>query len=247
MSTPEKQPHRYAIEGLLASGQQPLPDLNAEDFAGLRRAVGKGPLADPISISADGVLIDGHQRLKALLANGRKFIDAGEVHVVADADRSNALDYAVQLNLARRHLTVEQKADLARWLQRERRWSQGRIARAMGVSRPAVGQWLAKHPDPDPSPVIVAGLVGKTYVNEPTPPRPAREPRSPWRSDGYAYKAVHRALGVIGREPLGGLDNFQSTRLAAMLEDVIAACEDTLSKLSAGEDSSDDAETADLT
>jgi predicted transcriptional regulator len=70
----------------------------------------------------------------------------------------------VQLNVARRHLSVEQKAELARKLQRERPWSQAKIAKFFGVSRPAVSQWLAKHPDPeaDDKPVVVVGLDRKT-------------------------------------------------------------------------------------
>lgn len=226
----EKHPTRYSLESLLNSAVQPLPDLDGEAFEEFRKGIGKGPLADPISISSDGILLDGNQRCRALLANGRKYIDASEVHVIEAANRDNALDYAVELNVARRHLSVEEKVELARKLQRERGWSQARIARRFGVSRPAVSQWFAKHPDPeaDAGPVVVTGLDGKTYVNDPPPPPEERKPRNPWSPQGYAYKALRRARELLEREPIVGLDGFYSSKLRAELEDTIEAAEAAL-------------------
>jgi ParB-like chromosome segregation protein Spo0J len=233
------QPGRYNLQTLLDMGVQPLPDLAPDEFEGLRRAISRGPLADPLTVSSDGMLLDGHQRAKAMLANGRKFVGAGEVHVVAAANASNAFEYAVQLNVARRQLTVEQKAELARKLQRERRWSQAKIAKLFGVTRPAVSQWLAKHPggddEPEASPLVVSGMDGKTYVTEPVRPRQESEQRNAWRPDGYAYRALHKALGLVQREPVGGLDGFHTAKLRALAEDMVESCEELVGKLSDAE------------
>src|SRR5579859_5127977 len=160
---------RYSIEALLASGVQPFPDLDEEEFADFRRSIGKNPLADPVSVSAEipPILLDGHQRLRALLANGRKTISVDEVHIVPGVTADNALDKAISLNANRRHLTIEMKAEAARRLQKEKHWSQGRIASAFGVSRPAVSQWLSRTaPAGDESYTI--GLDGKKYPVERT-------------------------------------------------------------------------------
>jgi ParB-like chromosome segregation protein Spo0J len=244
MSDDEVQkPSRYYLQTLLDMGVQPLPDLAPDEFEALRKAIARRPLADPLTVSSDGVLLDGHQRARAMLANGRKFIEANEVHVVAAANASNAFEYAVQLNVTRRQLTVEQKAELARKFQRERRWSQAKIAKLFGVSRPAVSQWLAKHPDTnddeDFEPFVVSGMDGKTYVTEPARRKPP-EQRNAWKSGGYAYHALARARNLVQREPVGGLDGFQTAKLRALAQDMIDSCMDLLEKLSREDSETDD-------
>jgi ParB-like chromosome segregation protein Spo0J len=217
----------YSIEGLLSAGEQPFPDLPEEDLRELGKGIGKGQLAVPVSITADGVLVDGHQRLKAMAARGRKTIAAGDVRVIDGATRETALDWAIRLNAARRHLTGAQKAELARKLQRERRWSQGRIAKAFGVARPAVSQWLANYPAPDgEQPTYVVGEDGKEY-DLAERPAAGKAPRHPWAPDGHAFKAVRKAGRALqGERVLAGLNPIQVAKLGQELEDLIAAAEE---------------------
>jgi hypothetical protein len=223
------QPASYSIESLLNSSVQPFPDLPGEELEQMGRAIGRGPLAIPVSITADGILIDGHQRLKSMAAQGRKRIDANDVRVVEGATRANALDWAIRLNAARRHLTGPQKAELARRLQRERRWSQGRIAKAFGVARPAVSQWLANYPAPDGDPpTFVVGLDDKTYdvLDRPDRPTPTTV-RHPWDPAGPAYRALRkatRALQTTG-EPVG-LNPLKLATLGSEVDRLIEAAED---------------------
>jgi transcriptional regulator with XRE-family HTH domain len=226
MTSIDERPSRYLIDALLNSGVQPLPDLPDDEIAALGKAIGKGALSDPVSVSSDGILLDGHQRLKGMRAQGRVYIDASDVRVVEQANASNALEWAVQLNVRRRHLSVEDKADLARRLQRERRWSQGKIAKLFGVSRPAVTQWLARTDPADDGPATLVGLDGKHYDAESVSARPGTStPRPPWHPEGYAHKGVRKALRLLQSEPYGGLDALQEAKLAQLLTDLVEATE----------------------
>jgi transcriptional regulator with XRE-family HTH domain len=221
------QPANYSIEGLLSSGVQPFPDLPDEDLRELGKGIGRGQLAIPVSVTADGLLVDGHQRLKAMLAQGRKTIPAGDVRVIQGATSENALDWSIRLNAARRHLTGQQKADLARRLQRERRWSQGRIAKAFGVARPAVSQWLANYPAPDgEQPTFVVGLDDKVY-DVPERSDTAKAPRHPWDPAGPAFKALRKATRALQTSgEVVGLDAFDLAKLGAEVDRLIEAAEE---------------------
>lgn len=223
------EPGRYGIKTLLAAGEQPFADLDDEELDSLGKAIGKGPLDDPVSVSEDGILLDGHQRLKAMLRANRKYIDASDVRIITGVTRENALEKAVELNVRRRHLTVEQKAELARRLQRERRWSQGTIARLFGVSRPAVSQWLAKTSDETDGadePRLIQGGDGKFYDQEAVTNRqPTRPQRPPWHPDGYAFKGLAKARHLLRSEDYGGLPPLQEAKLSQLLADVIEAAE----------------------
>jgi len=222
------EPGRYAIKTLLAAGEQPFADLDDEELDSLGKAIGKGPLDDPVSVSEDGILLDGHQRLKAMLRANRTYIDASDVRVITGVTRENALEKAVELNVRRRHLSVEQKADLARRLQRERRWSQGKIAKLFGVSRPAVSQWLAKTSDDadDNGPRLIQGGDGKFYDREAVSNRrPTKPQRPPWHPEGYAFKGLAKARHLLRTEEYGGLAPLQEARLSQLLADVIEAAE----------------------
>ena len=221
------QPASYSIEDLLNSGVQPFPDLADEDLDQMGRSIGRGPLPIPVSVTADGILIDGHQRLKAMAGRGRKRIDAGDVRVIAGATRETALDWAIKLNAARRHLTGQQKAELARKLQRERRWSQGRIAKAFGVARPAVSQWLANYPAADgEQPTFVVGLDDKTY-DVPDRPDAAKAPRHPWDPAGPAFKAVRKATRILQANPeVVGLDALDLAKVGNEVDRLLEAAEE---------------------
>ena len=174
-------PKRYSIEALLNSGVQPFADLDDEALDALGRGIGRRALAVPVAVTSDGILVDGHQRLKSMRAKGRTWIEATDVRVIADANADNALEWSVRLNVQRRHLTVAQKAEVARRLQRERKWSQAKVAQIFGVSRPAVSQWLKDDTDrPDT-------VIGKDGVEQPVVSRAKKPPKPtphPW--DLYA-------------------------------------------------------------
>ena len=89
-------------------------------------------LAIPVIVTSDGILIDGHQRLRLLLNRGHKVIGADSVQILAKAHKDNAVLWSVRLNKNRRHLSLENKARAARDLMREQGWSRAWSPRSSG-------------------------------------------------------------------------------------------------------------------
>lgn len=204
-----------------------MPDAELEALA---KAIGKNkPLADPVSMTSDGsgIIIDGSQRLRAMLRAGRKFIDARDIRQVDGATRENALEWAIRLNSQRRSLTTDEKAEIARGLQKERGWSQAMIAKAFGVSRPAVTQWLGKARElTTGGPAVITGADGRRYDRDAVTGRPSTRPlRSLWTPGGSAYNALRLAKNKLQAEPYGTLDTLAEARLAQLVDDLIEAAE----------------------
>jgi hypothetical protein len=194
---PEDAPQWFDIRKLLAEGVQPFGDLPEETMNSLTGSIGrKGRLLDPITMTADFVLVDGHQRLKAMLAAGRSRIAIEDIVIVANTTRADALRLAVEMNMKRRHMTPEEKGDAARRLQREYGWTQGQIADHMGASRPSVNAWLkaieAAAPDDGPRYVFTSdGRMYPTTIEQPEPPEPsAKVAQSGHDEDGDAEMTV---------------------------------------------------------
>jgi hypothetical protein len=179
----------WVISDLLAKSVQPFDDLTREELDGLAAGIdANAPLAVPVSVSSDGILLDGHQRLGVLQAMGRDTLDDGEVRVIAAANATNATEWAVRLNVQRRHLSRAQKAEIARRMQAEKGWSQALIAQVFGVSRPAVSQWLKGSPGDQPA--EVTGRDGKMYTRPPAPAETARTGRRRTLAEGLAAIAT---------------------------------------------------------
>jgi predicted XRE-type DNA-binding protein len=224
------QPARYRIEDLLNRGVQPFDDLSPAELEALAADMDpRKPLADPVSLSSDGILIDGHQRLMILLAQGKKWISAKDVRIVAQANKSNALEWAVQLNIKRRHLTVREKAAVAQRLQRERGWSQAKVAEVFGVSRAAVSQWLTGHAEPDlDGPVEVVGRDGKRQSVAHKPPRQEPVKPHPWSERGECISLANKLKGrVTGAsahpQTLSALDETEIDVVLTTLQDLAMA------------------------
>jgi DNA-binding transcriptional regulator YiaG len=228
-STEAGRPVRYSIKALLGNGAQPWENFGADEMRTFDRGFEEESQIRliPVILTSDGILIDGHQRLRLLLKKGHTYISAADVRVDETATAENAIERAITLNANRRD-TTEKKAALARQLRAERGWSQGQIARLFGVSRPAVSQWFAKTAGQDTGdgPPVIIGKDGRAYDREAVSGRPATRPqRSPWHPDGYAFKAVRKALTVLQSEPYGALPPLQEARTAQLLADLIEAAE----------------------
>ncbi len=230
-------PTRYRIDTLLNRGVQPFPDLSEDEKAALGGAIGKGPLADPVTVTGDGILIDGHQRLKVMRARGKTWIPASDVRVVPQANEKNALEWAVRLNVQRRHLTVKDKAAIARQLQQERQWSQTLIGNVFGVTRAAVCQWLGQtREDGDDGPDEVIGKDGKVQsVASKRVTRAAVKPHV-WSEQGDCLVRVQQAQArVLGAaqhpEQLDGLTDTERDVVRTNLQDLESSVDMLLAAL----------------
>jgi N6-adenosine-specific RNA methylase IME4/ParB-like chromosome segregation protein Spo0J len=116
---------------------QVLPPLSADDFAALKSDIATRGIMVPVEYDQDGNVIDGHHRVKACqelgIANWPRIVRSFK-------SESDKWTHARQLNLARRHLTQEQRRGL---IEAELRQHPGRsnrqIATSLGVDDTTVG------------------------------------------------------------------------------------------------------------
>lgn len=220
---------RYSIDGLLGHGVQPFADLDDEMFSALTKGLAgnKAALAVPVVITSDGVLVDGHQRLRALRAEGRKFVTADDVRILDQATTANALEWAVRLNVQRRQLSVEEKADIARRLKAEQGWGQRKIGELFGVSQAAVSQWLTKG-----------------AAETPEPPKP-RKPRGVVRTAAAVANETNRIAVEVTNPALAdwittNVDEEDRALVQLRWEAVAKAATDIAEALAAGAPRADD-------
>jgi hypothetical protein len=114
-------------------------------------------------LSARGRLLDGHNRLEALLAAGRKNISIDDVKIDRKAvDPESEALAAIRYQRVRRQSTMGDNAEVAANLMQRFGWSRSMVAEKMGVSRSAVTQWFGARPDLE-VPTEVTGKDGRTY------------------------------------------------------------------------------------
>jgi ParB-like chromosome segregation protein Spo0J len=124
----------------------PLTDAERESLADNIKARG---VLQPVVVDEDGNVIDGHHRAQICVDLGIEY----PTTVLAGLSEDDKIEQALVLNLGRRHLTPEQKADLVRRLSadgRTIRW----IAKTTGISKSAVQRYLSPGV-PDGTPDVV--------------------------------------------------------------------------------------------
>lgn len=115
---------------------QPMPALTAEQESSLRDGIRRNGVAVPITVDQHGRILDGHNRFRIATELG---IDCPRVVQVV-RDDGDALDRAVELNCARRHLTQEQVREVvATEIDRRPDQSDREIGRRVGCSPTTVG------------------------------------------------------------------------------------------------------------
>jgi ParB-like chromosome segregation protein Spo0J len=159
------EPKFYSIEKLLSQSIQPFRDLPPDEFESLKQSINDRGILNPVLLTEDGYLYDGHQRLKAMIAIGRKNIAARDTRVQRGVTRKNMLEHAYTSNIVRRHLSSADKAAAMHQCV-ARGWSQTKIARVFGMSQPGVSQLLAAYPPEGelPDVIVTEGEDGKTYT-----------------------------------------------------------------------------------
>lgn len=147
---------------------QLLPPLSEDEYAALRDDIKSAGVRVPIDVDENGAILDGHHRKAIAEELG---VECPE-RVVRDLPEFAKVDYALSVNLARRHLTNEQKSKLAQAsLKRDPGLSDREHARRCGVSRSFVAGLRAVMEDDgkiEPR-TVRTGADGKEY---PTPHAP---------------------------------------------------------------------------
>lgn len=149
------------------SGLQLFDALPPHIEAALSESIRRFGVLVPVTYCTHGVLLDGHHRVRIAESLG---IDCGRVDVRGDAGDECGADcreMARTLNSDRRHLTDEQRREVALALRRYGH-SERAIAGALGTSQATVHRDLNSG-DSSESPGEVVGLDGKLY--------PARRPK----------------------------------------------------------------------
>jgi len=170
---------------------QLLPQLTEEEFQALKADIAERGVQVPVEYDEDGNILDGHHRVKACQELGIK--DWPRI-VRVGLSEEEKIEHILSLNLNRRHLTKEQKKEIAREL-RKRGWSYPRIAKVLGVSHVTVMHWC-KDMNVEPTCnklqdgediAYVRGLDGKL--------RPARKKKPAiFAATGAEHKRVQESL-----------------------------------------------------
>ena len=142
---------------------QPMPDLAPDQLAALREDIAANGVIVPVVVDQHGRVLDGHNRRSIAAELG---IDCPTV-VQEVADDQVAMDVAVALNCARRHVTQAQKRDLIRdEIVRRPDDSDRAIARRVGCDHKTVGavrtEALGTGESPHPDRAEVEARLEKT-------------------------------------------------------------------------------------
>jgi len=118
-----------------------LPALSGEERQTLRQSIKERGVDIPVVVAEDGTVLDGHHRLAVNPKAPRRVL----LGLKTEPEKRAA---AYRLNLARRHLTAEQRGKVlngmkvtALALNREGK-TQDQVAALLGVSREAVKKWF---------------------------------------------------------------------------------------------------------
>lgn len=144
-----------------AADYQVMPPLSDEEYAALRADIRERGILVPVIKDQHGNIIDGHHRVQ--IADELGITCPAEVRDVTD---EQARDTAYALNLARRHLTGEQRRQLiAKEIQASPRYSDRAIARRLGCDHKTVASVRRElrgefpHPKTNPEEITERGIV----------------------------------------------------------------------------------------
>ena len=116
---------------------QVMPELTAEEYEELKADIAQRGVMIPIEYDELGNVLDGYHRLRICEELG---INDYPRMIRAGMTETEKLTHARKLNMARRHLTSEQKRGLIReQLKATPEQSDRQIAQALGVTHPTVG------------------------------------------------------------------------------------------------------------
>lgn len=178
-----------------------MPPLSEEEYEALKADIAERGVQVPVEYDEDGNILDGYHRVRACqelgLADWPRLVRSGFTEEQKYA-------HALALNLARRHLSREQRRELVASL-RQRGWSLRRIAARLGIVEGTVRNDMQGAGAQNYAPAHIEGADGKLYPAH----RPVEQLSSPatWhRDDTECAPALAPAypVGPAGVEAAGG-------------------------------------------
>jgi hypothetical protein len=119
------------------SDYQLLPPLSDEEYAALKADIAARGVLVPIEFDADGNVLDGHHRLAVWAELRAAGVDVPPYPTIVRGDLSEAdkVAHVLALNLARRHLSREERGALVRRLRAldPETYSYPRLGRDLGI------------------------------------------------------------------------------------------------------------------
>lgn len=151
--------------------QQPyqlMPDLSEQDYQALKEDIRHNGVMVPIEFDQDGNIIDGHHRFRAfseLVAEGVSLQPFDKI-VRRYNDEQQKYVTALTLNVARRQLTPDQRAELVVKLRKPPfSFTQQKIADTLGVSTYTISTDLAEHlTDQEKAAIQISSTDGRTFT-----------------------------------------------------------------------------------
>jgi len=122
-----------------------LPPLSTEEFDALKADIKTNGQRDPVLVDEDGNILDGHHR--------QKIDPKAKTRVIRGLTEAEKKAFVFRVNFCRRNLSPTQKAKarkqmqaVAKALRQEdaKKWTQTKVAGALGVARQTVAVWLAE-------------------------------------------------------------------------------------------------------
>lgn len=146
---------------------QLFPDLSESEYAELKADIAERGVMVPVEYDDKGNILDGHHRKRACDELGIKDFPRIVRFGLSEAEKRQ---HVRKLNLARRHLTKEQRNQIIKDMRADGA-TQQEIVEATGSSKGTVHRALSDSPNGETvSPATVTGKDGKTY--------PATKPRT---------------------------------------------------------------------
>ncbi|CVK18510.1 ParB/RepB/Spo0J family partition protein [Sporomusa sphaeroides] len=150
----------------MSNTYQVMPDLSPDDYTELKVDIQKRGMMVPVEYDEDGNILDGHHRIKICTELGLK--DWPRVVRVGMTEEQKR-EHARKLNMARRHLTREQRQELIRQqLLETPEKSDRQIAVSLGVDNSTVSRTRQRMEDQGQllQCNTSTGADGKTYPRQ---------------------------------------------------------------------------------
>ncbi len=141
-----------------------LPALPPDEYAQLLDSILQRGVLQPLLITADHVLIDGHERWKAIQELG---LSRYPLRLLGNLSEPERVELAIRVNLERRHLSVAQRRELAaRLLKADPSRTNRAVAGTVGCDHKTVGKVRGRLQQVGEIPKVdraSTGRDGKTY------------------------------------------------------------------------------------